>query len=127
MADDRIIEWASLLVQAEIRDYLEARRRFLRSANAKRLHDLRKAARRLSCSLQDFRGVVPTHKHKRLKGLIEITGQARDAAVLRERLKAALDPLERETAAPMIRDLKERERDYLKRTRDALKDVRFKA
>jgi CHAD domain-containing protein len=126
LADDRIIEWASLLVQAEIRDYMEARRRFLRSANAKRLHDLRKAARRLSCSLEDFRGVVPTHKHKRLKSLIDITGHARDAAVLRERLKRALDQVERDAASPMLKDLKARERDYLKRTRDALKDVRFK-
>ena len=127
MADDRIIEWASLLVQAEIRDYMEARRRFMRNASAKRLHDLRKTARRLSCSLEDFRGVVPTRKHSRLKSLIDLTGYARDAAVLRERLKAALDPHESRVAKPMLKDLRARERDYLKRTREALKDVRFKA
>lgn len=106
---------------------MEARRRFLRNTSAKRLHNLRKAARRLSCSLEDFRGVVPTRKHKRLKGLIDTTGYARDAAVLRERLKAALDPHEGDAAAPMLKALRAREREYLTRTREALKDVRFKA
>jgi CHAD domain-containing protein len=105
---------------------MEARRRFLRSASTKRLHDLRKAARRLSSSFEDFRDVVPVQKRKRLKSLIDLTGCARDAAVLRERLEAALDPLERTVAKPMIRELRARERDYCKQTRDAVKDVRFK-
>ena len=106
---------------------MEARHRFLRSAGTKRLHDLRKAARRLSSSFEDFRGAVPVKKRKHLKNLIELAGSARDAAVLRERLKSAFDPLERDVAKSMIKELRAREREYCKRTRDAAKSVRFKA
>lgn len=126
MADDRIIEWASLLVRAEIRAFDEARRRFVRSASAKRLHDLRRAARKLSSTFEDFRGIIPTQKRKRLKALIELTGCARDAAVLREMLRASLDVRESKLVKPMLRDLRERERDYRNRACDAVKKLRFR-
>jgi CHAD domain-containing protein len=91
MPDDRIAEWALGLVKHDVRAFKRARARFLRQPSAKRLHDLRTTARRLRCIHEDLEGALAPFSLGRLRHVIELTGDARDAAVLRETLRDALD------------------------------------
>lgn len=97
----------------------------MRSPGTKRLHALRRAARRLSGAFDDFRDIAAHPKRKKLRDLIELTGIARDAAVFRQTLRAALDKRERESAEPMLRMLRERERDHLDLVKESLRKMRF--
>ncbi len=97
----------------------------MRSPSTKRLHTLRRAARRLSGAFDDFRDIAAHPKRKKLRDLIELTGIARDAAVYRETLAAALDKREKESAKPMLHTLRERERDHLALVKDAVKKIRY--
>jgi len=97
----------------------------MRSPSSKRLHTLRRAARRLSGTFDDFRDMAVHPKRKKLRDLIALTGVARDAAVLRATLRAALDTREREAAKPMLRMMREREHDHLVLVRKALAKLRY--
>ena len=108
--DDRIAEWALGLVKADVHAFKRARARFLRQPSAKRLHELRTTARRLRCIHEDLREAVPPFSLKRLRRLIDLTGEARDAAVMREALRDALDVRERRAARSLLRALRRRER-----------------
>lgn len=114
MSDERIAEWALVLVKHDVRAFKRARARFLRQPSAKRLHDLRTTARRLRCIHEDLEGAIPPFSLKRLRRVIELTGDARDAAVLRETLRDALDVRERRGARHVLRALRRRERIALK-------------
>jgi len=118
--DDRIAEWALGLVKHDVRAFKRARARFLRQPSAKRLHDLRTTARRLRCVHEDLEGAVSPFSLKRLRHVIELTGDARDAAILRETLRDALDVRERRAARHLLRALRRRERIALKRIAVAL-------
>jgi CHAD domain-containing protein len=124
VADDRIREWASGLLEAYVRAFERARVRFLRRPATERLHDVRVSARRLRSLCEDLRDALPPVHGRRLHRLIAMTGDARDAAVLREALRNALDVRERQAAKPLMRALRERERTVLQRIARTLK--RFK-
>jgi CHAD domain-containing protein len=123
MADDRIREWASGLLDGDVRAFERARARFLRRPSADRLHDVRVSARRLRSLCEDFQEALPPVRPKRLHRIIEMTGDARDAAVLREALRTALDARERKAARPLLRSLRKRERTMLARISRALKRI----
>jgi CHAD domain-containing protein len=120
MADERIREWAQGLIAHDERAFERARARFLRRPGAKRLHDLRTNARRLRSLYEDMHEAIPSLPSKRLRRLIDLTGQARDAAVLREVLRATLDEHERHAARALLRALRKQERITLKRIAGAL-------
>ncbi|HUN28573.1 MAG TPA: CHAD domain-containing protein [Alphaproteobacteria bacterium] len=124
MPDDRIAEWAQGLVKADAHAFKRARSRFLRQPSAKRLHDLRTTARRLRCIHEDLREAIPPFSLKRLRRLIDLTGDARDAAVMREALRNALDVRERHAARALLRALRRRERLALARIARALEHVK---
>ncbi len=125
MPDDRIAEWALGLVKADVRAFKRARTRFLRQPSAKRLHDLRTSARRLRSLHEDLREAIPPFSLKRLRQLIDLTGEARDAAVMREALRDAIDVRERHAARGLLRTLRRRERIALKRIARTLEHVRL--
>ncbi len=124
MPEERIAEWAQGLVKHDVRAFKRARARFLRQPSAKRLHEVRITARRLRCIHEDMEGAVPPFSLKRLRRVIELTGDARDAAVLRETLRSALDARERRDARRLLRVLRRRERVALKRIAHALEGLR---
>jgi CHAD domain-containing protein len=109
VADDRICDWASTLVRADVRAFRRARKRFLSKPSKKRLHEVRTAARRLRSVCEDVRDVVHFRHYKQLKRLIALMGEARDATVLRKTFCAALDARERQAAEPFLNDLRSRE------------------
>ncbi len=125
MADDRVMAWVKSLGSAEVRAFMVARRRFLKRPSAKHLHDLRMAARRLRSFFEDFRDVVPARRGKRLRRLIAVTGEARDAAVLRKTLRSALERRERHDGRPILRNLRARERACFTRVRRLLVKLRY--
>lgn len=125
MADDRVIEWANALGAAEIRAFMKARRRFLRRPSSKHLHDVRTTARRLRSFFQDFRDVLAARRGKRLGQLIALTGEARDASVLRKTLRSALDARERSNGRAMLRELRARERASFSEVRRLLARLRY--
>ena len=122
--DDRIEEWALGLVKADVHAFKRARMRFLRQRSAKRLHELRTTARRLRCIHEDLREAIPPFSLKRLRRLIDLTGEARDAAVMREALRNALDTRERHAARSLLRALRRRERLALDSIARALEHVK---
>jgi CHAD domain-containing protein len=125
MADDRIAEWALGLVKADVQAFKRARARFLRQPSANRLHELRTSARRLRSLHEDLHEAIPPFSLKRLRALIDLTGEARDAAVMREALRDALDVRERHAARGLLRALRRRERVALKRIAGTLEHVRL--
>ena len=124
MPDERIAEWALGLVKADVHAFKRARARFLRQPSAKRLHELRTTARRLRCIHEDLREAIPPFSLKHLRRLIDLTGEARDAAVMREALREALDVRERRAARKLLRMLRRRELLALKHIARALEHVR---
>jgi len=124
MPDDRIVEWACGLVKHDVHTFERARKRFLRQPSAKRLHDLRTSARRLRSLHEDLHEAIPSFSIKRLRHVIDLTGEARDAEVLREALRDALDVRERRAARGMLRVLRRRERVALRLIVRALKHMR---
>ena len=124
MADERIREWAQGLIVHDERAFERARARFLRRPGAKRLHDLRTSARRLRSLYEDMHEAIPSLPNKRLRRLIALTGQARDAAVLRETLRATLDECEKRAARALLRALRKRERVALNRIAGTLVRLR---
>ena len=127
MADDRVVAWAKTLGAAETRAFMQARRRFLKRPSAKHLQDLRMAARRLRSFFEDFRDVVTARRGKRLRRLIALTGEARDAVVLRKTLRSALERRERHDGRPILRDLRARERACFTRVRRLAVKLRYRA
>ncbi len=125
MADDRVIAWAKTLGAAEVRVFMKARRRFLKRPSTKRLHELRTAARRLRSLFKDFRDILRPRRFKRLRRLIDLTSDARDAAVLRETLRSALDTRERRDARTTLSELCARERACFSRVRRLLTGLRY--
>jgi CHAD domain-containing protein len=125
MPDDRIAEWALGLVKADVHAFKRARASFLRQPSANRLHELRTSARRLRSLHEDLREAIPPFSLKRLRRLIDLTGEARDAAVMREALRDALDVRERHVARGLLRTLRRRERIALKRIARTLEHVRL--
>src|SRR5579872_7537985 len=103
MADERIRAWADELVACAVRRFERARRRFVRNATDDHLHDVRTAARRLHSLLEDLADVVTLEQRKRLHKIVEASAVARDAAVLRVRLRRVLDEHERNDARPLLR------------------------
>jgi CHAD domain-containing protein len=127
LADERIREWARALVRADVRVFAHARRRFLEKPNAERLHLLRTSARRLRSLYEDVRGVVEVSKRGSLGRLIALTGEARDASVLREALESAIDVRERAIGRSYLSALRKRERRGLKRVYRALLALHIEA
>jgi len=71
-----------------------------------------------------LREAIPPFSLKRLRRLIDLTGEARDAAVMREALREALDVRERRAARKLLRMLRRRELLALKHIARALEHVR---
>lgn len=119
MSDDRVRAWAAALSEREADAFHAARDEFCRKPTADRLHMLRTAGRRLRSLYDDLGGVLPAVSEKGLRRIVKRAGKTRDATVLRAMLKAALDESEREIVAPILRDLRLRERAGLRRVRRA--------
>ncbi|HUA07858.1 MAG TPA: CHAD domain-containing protein [Candidatus Acidoferrales bacterium] len=96
----------------------------MRQPSAKRLHDVRTTARRLRCLHEDMHDAIAPFSLRRLRHVIDLTGDARDAAVLRETLRDALDARERHAARKLLRALRRRELITLKRIARALEKLR---
>ena len=126
MADERIRDWAKTLETVELAAFSRARRRYLDRPSTKRLHMLRTAARRLRSLYDDFRGVLHLRSSKRLGKVIALTGEARDAAVLRKLLSSSLDAREMPAARSLMRELRRDERQGRKRVFRALLRLRLK-
>jgi len=124
MPDERITEWALTLAKNDVHAFKRARARFLRQPSAKRLHAVRTTARRLRCLHEDLHDAIPPFSLRRLRYVIDLTGDARDAAVLREALRDALDARERRAARKLLRALRQRERVALQRIARALEKLR---
>jgi CHAD domain-containing protein len=123
--DERIQGWAAELLDADVRAFRRARRRFLVHPTEDCLHDVRTSARRLRSLCEDFGELAPCSHRGRLHRLISIMGEARDAAVLRETLLRALDVRERAAAKPLLRDLRKQERHASRRVYHALARLRL--
>ena len=126
MGDERIKEWAQGMLEGDVRAFERARTRFIRRPTAERLHDVRVSARRLRSLCEDLREALPRLRVKRLARVIDMSGDARDAAVLREALRKALDPRDRKAARQLLRSLRERERTMLKRIACTLERTKFR-
>jgi CHAD domain-containing protein len=126
MQDERIKEWARGLLDGDVRAFERARVRFIRRPTADRLHDVRVSARRLRSLCEDLQEALPRVRTKRLRRVIDMTADARDAAVLRDTLRHALAPLERKAARTLLRSLRKRERTILKRIARALKRTKLR-
>jgi CHAD domain-containing protein len=126
VTDERIREWAQSLLDGDVRAFERARSRFIRRPTADRLHDVRVSARRLRSLCEDLREALPSVHTKRLHRVIDMTGDARDAAVLRETLRQALESHERKAARTLLRSLRKRERTILKRLARALKRTKLR-
>ena len=126
MVDDRIKDWARGMLDGDVRTFERARVRFINRPCADRLHDVRVSARRLRSLCEDLEEALPAVRRKRLHRIIAMTGDARDAAVLREALRNALDAHERKAARPLLRSLRERERTMLRRIRRALEKIKLR-
>jgi CHAD domain-containing protein len=124
MSDDRIREWAGALFETDLRAFRRARARFLRRPTGERLHDVRVSARRLRSICEDLEEALPRIHGARLGRIIAMTGDARDAAVLRETLRGTLEGREREIARPVLRSLRKRERALLSRICRSLKRLK---
>jgi CHAD domain-containing protein len=124
--DEKIREWAQGLLDGDVRAFERARTRFIRRPTADRLHDIRVSARRLRSLCEDLREALPRVRTKRLHRLIDMTGDARDAAVLREALRHALAPQERKAARTLLRSLRKRERTILQRIARALERTKLR-
>lgn len=120
MSDESVRAWALALAQREGGLFEAARSNYCRKATPKRLHELRTAGRRLRCLYGDLRGVLPRIHERRLHRLVERSGEARDATVLRAILKSALDESERAIIAPALKNLRDRERTGLHRMRRSM-------
>jgi CHAD domain-containing protein len=125
MPDDRVTEWTLGLVRNDARAFERARERYLRRPTGKRLHELRTAARRLRSLHDDLRESFPGFHIVHLRSLVALTGEARDAQVQSETLRAALDPRERSAARVLLRELREREREAKKHIAGVLERVRI--
>jgi CHAD domain-containing protein len=126
MADDRIREWAQSLEAADVAMFVRARARFLNRPNTKRLHALRTSARRLRSLYDDLRDVLKCPYRKRLNKLIALTGEARDAAVLRRLLTTALEARDTAQMRPLLRTLRQHENAGRKRVFRQLLRLRLK-
>lgn len=126
MGDERIKEWAQGMLEGDVRAFERARARFIRRPTADRLHDVRVSARRLRSLCEDLREALPRVRVRRLARVIDMTGDARDAAVLREALREALDPRDRKASRALLRSLRERERTMLKRIASTLKRTKLR-
>jgi hypothetical protein len=120
VADDRIREWALALEKTELAAFGRARRRFLRRPSPKRLHALRAAARRLRSLYEDLLDVLRFKQRRQLRRLIALTGEPRDAGVMRRLLIAQTDVREAAGARHVARALRKRQRAGLKRVYRAL-------
>jgi CHAD domain-containing protein len=125
VADERIFDWASMLVRADVRAFRRARKQFLSHPSKKRLHEVRTAARRLRSNCEDVREIVHFPHEKQLRRLIALMGEARDATVLRKTFCAALDAREHQTAESFLSDLRRRERKGYARVECALERIDF--
>ena len=114
------------MLHGDVRAFERARTRFMRRPTADRLHDVRVSARRLRSLCEDLREALPPVRLKRLTRVIDMTGDARDAAVLREALREALDQRDRKAASPLLRSLRKRECMMLKRIARALRRTKLR-
>lgn len=120
------MKWVGKTIDAERRRLERARRRFIDEPDEERLHDLRTRARRLRSFLEAVGDVEERPKLlRRLKRAAALTDAARDAAILRTLLDNAVDETERVTAAPLLDQLRERERCATSEARKLLRKVDF--
>lgn len=123
MSDERVRSWAQTLAERETELFDAARKEFRRKASPENLHQLRTASRRLRSLYDDFATVLAEVPTEGLKKLSKRSGEARDAAVLRSILKEAAEDSERELIAPVLRDLRVRERNGTRRASRAVRKV----
>jgi CHAD domain-containing protein len=125
VTDDRIVGWARELLKHDAHAFKQARSHFLRRPSAKHLHDVRVSARRLRSLCEDLNEALPRLHKRRLHRLIDLTGNARDAAVLRDLLRRSLEGRERHAARPLLRTLRARERETMRCIARTLKKLRL--
>lgn len=120
------MKWLVKTIDAECRRLERARRRFIDDPNEECLHELRTKGRRLRSFLEAVRELERRPKLlRRLKRAAALTDAARDAAILLTLLENSLDETERVNAAPLLEQLRERQRIATSETRRLLRKVQF--
>lgn len=120
------MKWVVETIDAERRRLERARRRFIEEPAENNLHDLRTRGRRLRSFLEAVRELERHPKLlRRIKRAAELTDAARDAAILLALLERTVDETERAAAAPLIEQLRERQRIATTQTRRLLRKIEF--
>ena len=110
MTESRLREWAAALAGREVKSFDHARRLFCRKPNARHLHGIRTASRRLLSLYQDLGTILPPLKQRRARRILKTAGVAQDAAALRRVLAAAVDDGERDIVEPLLQALRDQQR-----------------
>ncbi|HEX3370335.1 MAG TPA: CHAD domain-containing protein [Candidatus Cybelea sp.] len=120
------MKWLRKAIRRE-RDALErARRRFICKPTEKRLHDVRTTGRRFRSLLEDVSELAPARKLlARVKRAAAATDAARDAAIALRLLDASIDEGERQNAAWLFAQLRQREAEATQRAHHRLRHARF--
>ena len=114
------------MAAGELAALARARRRFVRRPSAERLHDLRVCARRLVSLDQDLGTIVTLRGMRRLQRFVDLTGEIRDASVLRALLRDARAAREGDSVRPLLRELRQRERRGMRRLRRTARRLRVR-
>jgi CHAD domain-containing protein len=120
------MNWLKKRIGRERRALEHARRRFVEKPTEKRLHDVRTTGRRFRSLLEDVAEIAPDTKLlRRVKRAASTTDSARDATILLRLLEGSVDGAERESAAPLLASLREREAEATWCAHRRLRRTRF--
>jgi DNA repair protein RadC len=120
------VKWLKDRIGRERRALERARRRFVRKATEERLHAVRTTGRRFRSLLEDVAAIAAYPKLlRRVKRAAAATDAARDATIVRSLLESSLEESEREIAAPLLLELRDREIEATRRAREHLRRARF--
>jgi len=120
------MKWLSKTIRKERKALERARRRFVRKATRRHLHDVRTTGRRLRSLLEDVADLTPSRRLlRRVKRAAAATDAARDATVVRILLENSVDAGELSRAQPLLDDLRRQERRATRRARSRLARAGF--
>ena len=120
------MKWLTKTIESERRALERARQRFVEKPNEKRLHVVRTTGRRFRSLLEDVAGIEPSEElRRRVKRAAAATDAARDATIILRLLESSLDPAEAEAAAPLLEELRKREKLATRRACQKLRRMRF--
>ncbi|HEX4013903.1 MAG TPA: CHAD domain-containing protein [Candidatus Cybelea sp.] len=120
------MKWLRKAIRRE-RDALErARREFVRKPTEKRLHDVRTSGRRFRSLLEDVADLAAAPKLlARVKRATAATDAARDASIALRLLDASVPEDERQSAAWLFTEVRQRQAEATQRAHRRLRCARF--